>query len=82
MSNKLGSMLRQTALTVSFPPLGFCFVLPTRLYSRSSHAAIALAVLATLLPTVMVYKARYTDFAVNGQTSRDLPSIRRKQRCF
>lgn len=33
------------------------------------YAAIALSVLAILLPTVMVYKVRYTDFSVKPQSA-------------
>ena len=72
LSNKLGSAKRvKTALITFVPPLGFALFYPQGFIMALGYAAIALAVLAILLPTVMVYKVRYTDFAVDGQNTQE-----------
>ncbi|MCG9690737.1 aromatic amino acid transporter [Vibrio sp. Isolate22] len=72
LSNKLGNAKRvKTAVITFLPPLGFALFYPQGFIMALGYAAIALSVLAILLPTVMVYKVRYTDFtiATNGSQS-------------
>ncbi len=58
LSNKLGSAKRvKTALITFVPPLGFALFYPQGFIMALGYAAIALAVLAILLPTVMVYSS-------------------------
>ncbi|KNH12265.1 aromatic amino acid transport family protein [Vibrio cyclitrophicus] len=68
LSNKLGNGKRaKTAVITFLPPLGFALFYPQGFITALGYAAIALSVLAILLPTVMVYKIRYTDFSVQSQ---------------
>jgi tyrosine-specific transport protein len=68
LSNKLGNAKRvKTAIITFLPPLGFALFYPQGFIMALGYAAIALSVLAILLPTVMVYKVRYTDFTINTQ---------------
>ena len=72
LSNKLGGAKRvKTAVITFLPPLGFALFYPQGFIMALGYAAIALSVLAILLPTVMVYKVRYTGFTVatNGSQS-------------
>ena len=60
LNNKLGQGKRiKTALVTFIPPLGFALFYPQGFIMALGYAAIALAVLAILLPTVMVYKVRF-----------------------
>lgn len=68
LSKKLGSAKRVKTAAITFlPPLGFALFYPQGFITALGYAAIALSVLAILLPTVMVYKIRYTDFSVEPQ---------------
>lgn len=72
LSNKLGGAKRvKTAVITFLPPLGFALFYPQGFIMALGYAAIALSVLAILLPTVMVYRVRYTGFTVaaNGSQS-------------
>lgn len=65
LSKKLGNAKRVKTAAITFlPPLGFALFYPQGFIMALGYAAIALSVLAILLPTVMVYKVRYTDFSV------------------
>lgn len=65
LSKKLGNAKRaKTAVITFLPPLGFALFYPQGFIMALGYAAIALSVLAILLPTVMVYKVRYTDLLV------------------
>jgi tyrosine-specific transport protein len=62
LNDKLGQGKRiKTALVTFVPPLGFALFYPQGFIMALGYAAIALAVLAILLPTVMVYKVRFTQ---------------------
>ncbi|PTP86202.1 tyrosine transporter TyrP [Vibrio splendidus] len=68
LSKKLGNAKRVKTAAITFlPPLGFALFYPQGFITALGYAAIALSVLAILLPTVMVYKIRYTDFSVEPQ---------------
>ncbi|MEZ8638993.1 aromatic amino acid transport family protein [Vibrio splendidus] len=68
LSKKLGSAKRVKTAAITFlPPLGFALFYPQGFITALGYAAIALSVLAILLPTVMVYKIRYTDFSIEPQ---------------
>ena len=68
LSKKLGNAKRVKTAAITFlPPLGFALFYPQGFIMALGYAAIALSVLAILLPTVMVYKVRYTDFSVKPQ---------------
>ncbi|MEZ8617218.1 aromatic amino acid transport family protein [Vibrio splendidus] len=68
LSKKLGGAKRVKTAAITFlPPLGFALFYPQGFITALGYAAIALSVLAILLPTVMVYKIRYTDFSVEPQ---------------
>ena len=68
LSKKLGNAKRVKTAAITFlPPLGFALFYPQGFIMALGYAAIALSVLAILLPTVMVYKIRYTDFSVEPQ---------------
>ncbi|MCK8072481.1 MULTISPECIES: aromatic amino acid transport family protein [Vibrio] len=70
LSKKLGNAKRVKTAAITFlPPLGFALFYPQGFIMALGYAAIALSVLAILLPTVMVYKVRYTDFSVKPQSS-------------
>ncbi|OQQ07735.1 tyrosine transporter TyrP [Vibrio splendidus] len=70
LSTKLGNAKRVKTAAITFlPPLGFALFYPQGFIMALGYAAIALSVLAILLPTVMVYKVRYTDFSVKPQSS-------------
>ncbi|MCZ4309957.1 aromatic amino acid transport family protein [Vibrio atlanticus] len=65
LSKKLGNAKRVKTAAITFlPPLGFALFYPQGFIMALGYAAIALSVLAILLPTVMVYKVRYTDLLV------------------
>ncbi|MFA0629559.1 aromatic amino acid transport family protein [Vibrio sp. 10N.222.49.A3] len=65
LSKKLGNAKRVKTAAITFlPPLGFALFYPQGFIMALGYAAIALSVLAILLPTVMVYKVRYTDLIV------------------
>ncbi|MEZ8044622.1 aromatic amino acid transport family protein [Vibrio sp. 10N.237.312.C02] len=65
LSKKLGNAKRVKTAAITFlPPLGFALFSPQGFIMALGYAAIALSVLAILLPTVMVYKVRYTDLIV------------------
>ncbi|WP_215405699.1 aromatic amino acid transport family protein [Vibrio gigantis] len=67
LSKKLGNAKRVKTAAITFlPPLGFALFYPQGFIMALGYAAIALSVLAILLPTVMVYKVRYTDFSVKS----------------
>lgn len=69
LSKKLGNAKRVKTAAITFlPPLGFALFYPQGFIMALGYAAIALSVLAILLPTVMVYKVRYTDFSVKPQS--------------
>ena len=62
LNDKLGQGKRiKTALVTFVPPLGFALFYPQGFIMALGYAAIALAVLAILLPTIMVYKVRFTQ---------------------
>lgn len=62
LNDKLGQGKRiKTALVTFVPPLGFALFYPQGFIMALGYAAIALAVLAILLPTVMVYKVRFNQ---------------------
>ncbi|MEL0607093.1 aromatic amino acid transport family protein [Vibrio echinoideorum] len=68
LSSKLGNGKRVKTAAITFlPPLGFALFYPQGFITALGYAAIALSVLAILLPTIMVYKVRYTDFSVEPQ---------------
>ncbi|MEZ8612435.1 aromatic amino acid transport family protein [Vibrio sp. 10N.222.51.C8] len=70
LNKKLGNAKRVKTAAITFlPPLGFALFYPQGFIMALGYAAIALSVLAILLPTVMVYKVRYTDFSVKPQSS-------------
>lgn len=70
LSKKLGNAKRVKTAAITFlPPLGFALFYPQGFIMALGYAAIALSVLAILLPTVMVYKVRYTDFSVKPQSA-------------
>ncbi|MEZ9189306.1 aromatic amino acid transport family protein [Vibrio sp. 10N.286.52.F8] len=70
LSKKLGNAKRLKTAAITFlPPLGFALFYPQGFIMALGYAAIALSVLAILLPTVMVYKVRYTDFSVKPQSA-------------
>lgn len=70
LSKKLGNAKRVKTAAITFlPPLGFALFYPQGFIIALGYAAIALSVLAILLPTVMVYKVRYTDFSVKPQSA-------------
>ncbi len=70
LSKKLGDAKRVKTAAITFlPPLGFALFYPQGFIMALGYAAIALSVLAILLPTVMVYKVRYTDFSVKPQSA-------------
>ncbi|CAK2586929.1 tyrosine:H(+) symporter [Vibrio crassostreae] len=70
LSKKLGNAKRVKTAAITFlPPLGFALFYPQGFIMALGYAAIALSVLAILLPTVMVYKVRYTDFSLKPQSS-------------
>ncbi|UPR37076.1 amino acid permease [Vibrio cyclitrophicus] len=70
LGKKLGSAKRVKTAAITFlPPLGFALFYPQGFITALGYAAIALSVLAILLPTVMVYKVRYTDFSVKPQSA-------------
>ncbi|SBT11642.1 aromatic amino acid transport family protein [Vibrio celticus] len=70
LSKKLDNAKRVKTAAITFlPPLGFALFYPQGFIMALGYAAIALSVLAILLPTVMVYKVRYTDFSVKPQSS-------------
>ncbi|MEZ8066279.1 aromatic amino acid transport family protein [Vibrio sp. FF145] len=65
LSKKLGNAKRVKTAAITFlPPLGFALFYPQGFIMALGYAAIALSVLAILLPTVMVYKVRYTDLLI------------------
>ncbi|MCG9557697.1 aromatic amino acid transport family protein [Vibrio kanaloae] len=68
LSKKLGKAKRVKTAAITFlPPLGFALFYPQGFIMALGYAAIALSVLAILLPTVMVYKVRYTNFSAKPQ---------------
>ncbi|NAZ97842.1 aromatic amino acid transport family protein [Vibrio toranzoniae] len=68
LSKKLGNAKRVKTAAITFlPPLGFALFYPQGFIMALGYAAIALSVLAILLPTVMVYKVRYTNFSAKPQ---------------
>ncbi|TKF76925.1 tyrosine transporter TyrP [Vibrio kanaloae] len=68
LSKKLGKAKRVKTAAITFlPPLGFALFYPQGFIMALGYAAIALSVLAILLPTVMVYKVRYTNFLAKPQ---------------
>ncbi|WP_135457818.1 aromatic amino acid transport family protein [Vibrio echinoideorum] len=70
LSSKLGNGKRVKTAAITFiPPLGFALFYPQGFITALGYAAIALSVLAILLPTIMVYKVRYTDFSVEPQST-------------
>ncbi|CDT79691.1 Tyrosine-specific transport protein [Vibrio coralliirubri] len=70
LSKKLGNAKRVKTAAITFlPPLGFALFYPQGFIMALGYAAIALSVLAILLPTVMVYKVRYTDLSVKPQSA-------------
>ncbi|CDT34927.1 aromatic amino acid transport family protein [Vibrio coralliirubri] len=70
LSKKLGNAKRVKTAAITFlPPLGFALFYPQGFIMALGYAAIALSVLAILLPTVMVYKVRYTDFSAKPQSA-------------
>ncbi|WKY59494.1 aromatic amino acid transporter [Vibrio sp. SNU_ST1] len=65
LSKKLGNAKRVKTAAITFlPPLGFALFYPQGFIMALGYAAIALSVLAILLPTVMVYKVRYTGLLI------------------
>ncbi|MBW3696222.1 amino acid permease [Vibrio sp. T187] len=68
LSKKVGNASRtKTALITFVPPLGFALFYPQGFIMALGYAAIALAVLAVVLPAVMAYKVRVTAPKVHTQ---------------
>ena len=67
LSERLGTSKRfKTALITFIPPLGFALFYPQGFIMALGYAAIALAILAVLLPALMVYKVRTQPFETHN----------------
>lgn len=76
MGKHLGSAKRvKTAMITFVPPLGFALFYPQGFITALGYAAIALAVLAILLPTIMVYKVRNKPDTLAMATSQNSPTL-------
>ncbi|WP_394250446.1 aromatic amino acid transport family protein [Vibrio profundi] len=77
LSERLGSSKRiKTALITFLPPLGFALFYPQGFIMALGYAAIALAVLAVLLPALMVYKVRSQSFEVHQVNDQQAYQVR------
>lgn len=77
LSERLGSSKRiKTALITFLPPLGFALFYPQGFIMALGYAAIALAVLAVLLPALMVYKVRTQSFEVHQINDQQAYQVR------